>query len=296
MKKKPLKIAVIIAAVLAILLLSAQILILLVKQGKLNPVTVNIQGVDIHVKQDSLDMAFILSVDNPRYTIFQLRKLSYTVNMDTVIIAQGEKKFESEEAGIDTNISMPLTIYLDKTRDYLNSANNDESTDSTLLKISFEIAADIFGLGFQEIPISIDKTIHTPIPPRFDIERIEKIDLSLKDLKLRIKGKIINENTWNLSLINTTANIDIENLITGNLTMQDTIAIKAKSTTPFTAQVDVDDLQLVRDAFKAIFKVKDFPYTVTGQTYMAIDSSSNTIKVTIFNSGKIPIQPLRMRN
>lgn len=292
MKKK----IIITVAILATLVIIAQVLIVLVKKGKINPVSIAIEEVDIHVKKDSLDMEFDLAIENARYLIFQPQILRYTVKMDTIIIAKGEKIFEGEEEqDLDSNLTLPITIYLDKTRGYLKEANNEESTDSTALKIYFEMTFDIFGIGLQQVPISITRTIRTPKPPSFKMEDVEMVNLSLNDLKLRMKGKIINENAWSIRLIDTKAHIDIKGLITGDLTMQDTIEIKAKSSSDFTAMVDVDDLQLVRDGLKAIFKVKDFPYEVIGQTHMALDTTGEPIQVNIYNSGAMPIQPLRMR-
>lgn len=291
MKKK----IIITVAILVTIVLLAEVMILLVKNGKLNPVSIAIDEVNINIKKDSLDMSFDLAIDNARYLIFQPQVLKYQVKMDTVTIARGEKIFTEEEQDLDSTLSLPLTIYIAKTRDYLKEANTD-AIDSTALKIEFTISADIFGLGIQQVPITINRSIRTPKPPSIRMEDVEKVNLSLKDLKLRLNGYIINENAWNIRLINTEAHIDIEGLITGDLTMQDTIDIKARSESPFTALVDVDDLQLVRDGLKAIFKVKDFPYKVTGHTYMAIDTTGDPIRINLYNSGEMPIQPLRMRN
>lgn len=285
------KTLIITAIVLGVLLAAAGTLYFLVSSDKLQPIDVRFKQIDISIDDGILDMNFHTSMDNPRSFIFHPSRLAYQVYFDTTQIAGGGRSIMPCDTCTDAEndtFQMPLTLNLDSINSKLRGADRPDSTD---LKIKMQLYFDLFGLGLKELPIGIEREIKTPNPPEVKIDEVEVETLKLDTLALKLKGRLINKNSFSVRLNYVDISVDFKDLFQAYVELQDTFLIKANESSEFEAIAEVEELQLVRDAFKVLFTVKDKPYTLSGAIEMQLDTAKRPIQLNLSSEGEAKLKP-----
>lgn len=281
----------IVLVLLALLVSTMGIMFGLIKSGAWQPINLVISKIDIRIDKGILDMLFYTNLDNPRTYLFNPYELKYQVYFDTTQIATGERTLipcDTCTNATNDTFQLPLKLDMKTVQAKLKGTNQPDSTD---LNIKMQVYFDFFGFGITRFPISVERTIKTPQPPTFELGEVTRDMIRLDTAVLTVTGKIINKNSFSIQLVNTRLNIDFEGLFDADLILQDTFDLQAKAESPFTATATVNDLQLVRDAFKILFTKKDHPFVLNGYTEMQLDSATAPIEVNIYSAGKAPLKP-----
>lgn len=276
--------------VLILLAASTYIFVKLVDNGTIDPISIEIEQVDISVGKDSLGFLFHAGVANPRNFIFHPTKLVYTAYMDTTEIAYGERNIFSCDTctgAVNDTFQLPLVLQLDKVK----GKRAQGETDSTDLRVKVDLYFNIFGMGLSRLPITINKRIPAPKPPQFELLGVDPEMIRIDTMVLKLQGMIINPNNFEVTLSMADLHVEFDDLFNGDITLTDTFQLKAKDQSVFTAQASVSDLQLVRDAFKVMFQIKSRPYSLKGTALMDLQDGSKPMRVNFYHSGKVKLQP-----
>lgn len=287
------KALIVIVLILALLGSASFILLRMVNTGMLQPIKVEFNQIDIQASKDSIGFVFHTNIDNPRAYIFHPERVTYKVYMDTTVIAHGERTiFDCDTCSKQVNdtFQLPLTLRLDRIR-----AKAGEGIDSTDLVVKMELYFDLFGLGLNRVPISIERRIPAPNPPKVEILNVELDVLRIDTLALNLTGKIINPNDFELVITDAYFNIDFQKLFDADIVLTDTFKLKAKGESEFKVMATANNLQLVRDAFKILFQASDQPYILSGTAKMQLGADKQAIDITVLNEGAARLKPWKKR-
>lgn len=233
----------------------------------INPIDFQIQTVDTRINDKEIQLDFDVLLTNNYFLNYIMDSLAYQIYFDTTQFSQGSAVVDNQfTKGQTDTFNLPLTI--DRTA-LKQKMGNLEAGDSTTLKIVFNNYIDLPLTGKTKFKRVINKTINAPQFPEIEVLNVEKDYMSLHDAQFTIYFAITNPNAYEIAIKSIEADILFDDLFNGKANTQERLVVAPKTTTEFTAVVDIDKLELIRDGLRVVFRPnKEWAYQIKATLFI----------------------------
>ena len=260
----------------------------------INPIKYDIRTVDTKITQEEILLDFEVLLSSSYFLNLTIDSVAYKIYFDSTQFSQGSKKIGRlfDDKKVDT-IRLPLVMKRDALKGKMSSL---EEGDSTNLIIYFDNYLDLPIAGKTKFNVKIDKRIAAPQLPKIDVLGVNKEELSLHDAIYSIDFSIHNPNNYKIQIKNIDANIVFLDLFSGRATTNKEVMVNPQSTSEFTATINIDNLELVRDGLRVAFRPnKMWPYTM--DVTMIIKQEDGTpMNVNLFHESEMELMGRRKDN
>lgn len=227
----------------------------------------------------SLDVQLIL--DESKMITYLADTLKYEIYLDNSLLIKGMYNVDSGILNGDKDtLIIPIIINRKTIASKAGKFNSGDSTDLKLI-ITNHVKLPIW--GSEKFTLEKDIRIAAPVPPEIKVVHVTKKKLTLKDAVYQLDLEIYNPNYFETELITTDVFIDIKNLFTGNARSLKPIKILAQGKSKISINIDVDDLNLIGDGLKILFKPnKEWDYLLVAKVMVAhknIEPTELVVKV-----------------
>ncbi|MEZ5001454.1 MAG: LEA type 2 family protein [Chitinophagales bacterium] len=284
-------------AALAILILTIAIAIIVNPKYWLkiiNPIQYDIRTVDTKITQQEILLDFEVLLSSSYFLDLTIDSVAYQIYFDSTQFSHGSKSIGRlfDDKKVDT-IHLPLIMERDALKGKMSSL---EKGDSTNLIINFKNFLDLPVAGKTTFNVKVDKRIAAPQIPEIEVLSVNKVELSLKDAIYSIDFSIHNPNSYEIQIKNIDADIVFLDLFSGRASTIEPVEVKPKSSSEFTATINIDNLELVRDGLRVAFRPnKMWPYTI--DVTMIIEQKDGTpMNVNLSHKSEMELMGRRKDN
>ncbi|MDX2000861.1 MAG: hypothetical protein SFW35_00385 [Chitinophagales bacterium] len=253
------------------------------------PKVQQIEVVDMIVYPDKATMKYKIAVINDGPVEALLDSVSYKVYFDTIEFSSGSQKFDKhyDKDGNDT-LTLPLSMSFDKLDAAFESFKRKDSTD---LRITFLSHFRLPIIGAYEVPMEVAVRMPSLIRPEVKVVNVDltKFQLIGKEFGVRADIMLINKNNIAFKTDSLKLFMSIPGCLEGNIIHTDTIEIKAKDSSRISIPVEINELKIVKTAWKFLFDKEELEYIVTGNMNLILPiEQAEKVKVKIKTNGLTP--------
>lgn len=239
----------------------------------IKPVKFEIREVKMKVDPQYIDLDFTIVLTRDYLINFALDSLAYEIYFDSIKFSAGGAAIKRQlKDGESDTLRLPLRIDRGTLKDKIRG---DDMTEMVKLQIILHSYVDLKFAGKTNFDTRIERLIHTPQPPQISVINVEKNIEGLNDANVNIDFELANPNNYEFTIVRIEATLDFKDLFTGKAHAMDTIHVPANGTAYFKALVDINDLELIRDGLRVVFRPnKLWPYTIIAKLYIYQEDSA----------------------
>jgi LEA14-like dessication related protein len=253
------------------------------------PAMQQIETVDMVIYPDRAKMKFKIAVlsDGPIEAL--LDSISYKVYFDSTEFSKGSQSFNRK---MDKDSNDTITLPLEMKFKMLDRAfDKFENQDSTDLKIKFAGYFHLPIIGATTVPMDVAIRIASPVRPKIKIVNVDLEKLRLHKVEASVDMMIINENQIGFKVENMKLYMKMPGLLEGNIIHMEAIDIKSRDSSLFTMPIKIDEMKLVKTAWKFLFDKEELEYVLTGSMDLILpveEGVADKMQVNISTKGLTP--------
>lgn len=253
-----------------------------------NPFEYEVVGVDSRINEGILTLQLHVVMSNDYFLPIILDRIHYEIKMDRTHFSEGEKIFDKAYSFAEKDtISVPLIIDLKTIREVIASNQNE---DSLLLEINFTNYIELPIAGETKFSIPLKKMISRPNPPKFNVLKVEKELLKMHDARFKLHFEIDNPNHYQINVQSVQADLIFPDLFTGKINCSEGFVVQSNSKKRSSAEIDIDNLELVRDGLKVLFRPnKEWDYELDVNLVLLKEDSTEML-LRIRSTGQMPLK------
>lgn len=249
----------------------------------INPIELESTTVLTKISKNDISADIKMGLESTTFMEFIMDSLTYEFYLDSAKINNGtiqvDKSFGKNE--IDT-LTIPFSIHMETLMSKLDSL---APTDSTQLRMRLKNYIKLPILGRKAFDINLEKKIPAPKLPKIKIVKIH--DLSLKDKSIALDFEIENPSLYEATIVGFNSSIEFEELFSGKVRNNTELFLKPQGTTTFSATLDIDELEPLKDGLKMLFGgSKERSYTMDSQITVQLEDGSQ-LDLEMMNSGEM---------
>ncbi len=253
-----------------------------------HPLHYEIVSIETSFENTQVNLNFGVVLNSHYIADIILDSIHYDIKMDSVKFSEGKKALDGAfDLNSGDTIYLPLKLELNKIKEIMQ---NNQEEDSLLLELDFENFLRLPIAGATSFHIPIKKKIPVPNPPKFKVVNVEKKILKLHDAVYDISFEIDNPNHYEINVKSFHGKLNFPELFSGKINNVNGFYVKPYSKTQTTTTIDIDDLELVRDGLKMLFKPnKEWRYSLDLEL-LVIKEDSTILPFQITSNGTMPLK------
>lgn len=258
-----------------------------------NPIKYEVVSVETKISDEKLDLNLGIILNKDYFLDVILDSIHYEIKMDSTKFSEGKKIF-NKDYNFEENdtLFLPLTIDLKTIKNIIKTAQ----TDSLILELNFNNFIELPITGQSSLPIKIQKKIPTPNPPKIKVLSVEKKLLKLHDAIYEIQFEISNPNHYEINIQQFNATLNYPDLFTGKIKCNEAIIVLPRSSVKTKGEINIDNLNLVRDGLKVLFKPNQkWKYDLEADL-MILKTDSSLMPIKITSTGEMPLRKKAKQN
>ncbi|MEJ2048821.1 MAG: LEA type 2 family protein [Calditrichota bacterium] len=250
---------------------------------------VSVQDVRItHLTFTSIDLSFILAIDNPNALSISLAGFDYNLILNNNSFLKGEQeKTVSIESRSTSQVEIPLQL---KFQEIYNTFSSLSKKDSSEYEAKFGLNFNLPILGNTRIPINKKGTIPLLKLPSVRISSLKLKKMGITTANLELDLQINNSNPVQFLLNQFQYNFQVAGNSWANGITKEKVAINRNSISEIKIPIELNFLQIGQSAYQLISGNNQIDYQFDGD--INFDTSNDLLKnvnLPINTSGKIDL-------